>query len=254
MARNSVRRNSTARDSTPLFITDDLAGIEDTGVRHGFIQKVYGILGMQLIVTTAGGCAVMNYGEQVPPNMIMTLLFASLAVSIGMMFVFMCCPDTMRKVPLNYVLLTLFTLAESVMVGFICIQYTKESVIIAMGITALVVVGLTIFACQTKYDFTGMGPYLFCAVLVLMGFSFVLMIASLAGAKGEAFQTARLIYSAAAALIFSMYIVYDTQLIVGGKHARFQFQTDDYAMAAISLYIDIIQLFLALLRLFGNRR
>merc|ERR1719174_846976 len=134
----------------------------------------------------------MRYGMQMGNDTRMALLFASFAISIGMMCVFMCCPDTMRKVPLNYVLLTLFTLAESVMVGFICIQYTQESVVIALSITAFVVVGLTIFACQTKYDFTGMGPYLFCAVLVLMGFSFVLMIASLAGAKGEAFQTARL--------------------------------------------------------------
>merc|ERR1719174_2743987 len=157
----------------------------------------------------------MRYGMQMGNDTRMALLFASFAISIGMMCVFMCCPDTMRKVPLNYVLLTLFTLAESVLVGFICIEYTQESVVIALSITALVVLCLTIFACQTKYDFTGMGPYLFCGLMVLMGFSFCIMLVGMFHPSGAAFQTARLIYAALGALLFSVYIVYDTQLIIG---------------------------------------
>merc|ERR1719422_2081212 len=112
------------------------------------------------------------------PSLTMVLLFGSLTVSVGVMCVFMCSPGLMRKVPQNYILLLVFTLAESVMVGFICASYTQESVLIAMGLTALVVVALTLFACQTTYDFTGLGPYLFCAVMVLMGFGFMLTIAS----------------------------------------------------------------------------
>merc|ERR1719436_2295292 len=99
----------------------------------------------------------------------MALMITSLAISVGMMCVFMCAPQLMRKTPTNYILLGLFTLAESVLVGMASSRYTQESVLIAMGLTALVVVSLTIFACQTTYDFTGMGPYLFCALLVMMG-------------------------------------------------------------------------------------
>lgn len=63
----------------------------------------------------------------------------------------------MRRSPTNYLLLTLFTAAESVMVGFICIQYTQESVLIALGLTAFLVLALSLFACQTKVDFTAVG-------------------------------------------------------------------------------------------------
>jgi len=234
-----------------------LGGLDDTEIRHGFVRKVYGILGSQLILTAALGGAVMQYGQvllKTNPTLVLTMLFGSMAISLIMMFVFICCPDTMRKTPQNYALLLLFTLAESVMVGFICIQYTTQSVIICLGITALVTLGLTLFACQTKYDFTGMGPYLFCAVLVLMGFSFVMMLGSMLGISSESMRGAQLVYAAAGTLIFSMFIVYDTQLIIGGKHAKHRFGIDDYCMAAISLYIDIIQLFLMLLQLFGNRR
>merc|ERR1719478_382830 len=105
----------------------------------------------------------------------MFCMFASLAVTIGAMCVFMCQPALMRSSPTNYIILFIFTLAESVLVGFICIQYTKESLLLVLGVTALVVFGLTLFACQTTYDFTGFGPYLFAAMLVLIAGSFCMM-------------------------------------------------------------------------------
>jgi protein lifeguard len=63
-----------------------------------------------------------------------------------------------------------------------------------------------------------------------------------------------IIFSAGILLLFSVYIVYDTQLIVGGEHRKLSFSIDDYAFAALMLYVDIIQLFLSILELFGERR
>jgi len=40
-------------------------------------------------------------------------------------------------------------------------------------------------------------------------------------------------------------------MIIGGKH-KHKFSVDDYAMAAITLYLDIIQLFLKLLQILGQ--
>ena len=62
------------------------------------------------------------------------------------------------------------------------------------------------------------------------------------------------IYAGCGTLLFSFYIVYDTQLIVGGKHNAIRFSIDDYVFAALNLYMDIINLFIMLLRLFGERR
>merc|ERR1711953_1401315 len=143
-------------------------------------------------------------------------------------------------------------IAEAVLVGFISAQYTLSSVLMAFGITTIVVLSLSIFACQTKIDFTGCGPYLFVALMCLMAFGFMLWMFSLFTSFN--LEIGRTIYALIGSLIFSMYIVYDTQLIVGGKHRRHQFSTDDYCMAAINLYIDIIQLFLYILQLFGDRR
>merc|ERR1719162_2792681 len=126
----------------------------------------------------------MVYGEQLMktnPSMAMFLMFFAFALSIAMMCTFSCNPGLMRSSPTNYILLFIFTMAESVLVGFICIQYTQESVLIVTAVTAFVVFGLTLFACQTTYDFTGCGPYLMCAMLVLFGMSMCFWIASMLG-------------------------------------------------------------------------
>merc|ERR1719162_1323341 len=147
----------TSMESVPLVgEQESLTMLTEKSVRHGFIMKVYGILCTQLALTTICGGLTMQFGEPLMksnPGMVMFLLFASMAVTIGMMCLFMCQPTLMRTSPTNYIILFVFTLAESVMVGFICIQYTKESVLLVLGITALVVCALTLFACQTSYDF-----------------------------------------------------------------------------------------------------
>lgn len=184
----------------------------------------------------------------------MNLMLFSFAGSMSMMFVFICCPQTMRQTPLNYVIGLVFTIFKSLLIGFICINYSLDSILLAVGITALIVVSLSLFACQTTYDFTGMGPYLFVASLVVMAFGFFFMLSSWMGFGGlGAFKTMNLVYSVMGAMLMSCYIVYHTQLIVGGKHQR-QFTVDDYAIAAINLYIDIVQLFLFILRMVGRRR
>jgi len=140
------------------------------------------------------------------------------------------------------------------MVGFICVQYTVPSVLVTLAFTAMITLALMLFSCQTKYDFTGLGPYLLVCTLVLCGFGLLMMIVSLSGGgSGRAFQTLNMIYAAVGALLFSAYIVLDTQLIIGGK-TKLKFSVDDYCTAAINIYVDIIQLFIYLLQLFGDRR
>eukprot|EP00933_Yihiella_yeosuensis_P082097 TRINITY_DN9585_c0_g1_i2.p1 TRINITY_DN9585_c0_g1~~TRINITY_DN9585_c0_g1_i2.p1 ORF type:complete len:252 (+),score=36.97 TRINITY_DN9585_c0_g1_i2:87-842(+) len=236
----------------------DLAGITSTSVRHGFIKKVYGILSVQLCLTTAVAAMVMNYAESAMyenPGLVQFMIFMSAFATLAISFVFMCCPDTMRKTPTNYALLSVFTLAEAVLIGFICVQYTASSVLMVFGITAVMVIGLSVFAMQTKYDFTGLMPYLFCALLAFCAFGFMLTIASFCGLAGTgAFKTMNLLYAACGAFLFSCYLVMDTQMIVGGKHTRYQFTVDDYCMAAINLYLDIINIFIYLLQFLGDRR
>ena len=55
------------------------------------------------------------------------------------------------------------------------------------------------------------------------------------------------------ALIFSCYLVYDTQLMMGGKHA-YSLSPEEYIFAALNIYLDIVNLFIYILLIFTGGR
>merc|ERR1712048_460054 len=163
-----------------------------------------------------------------------------------------CCMQAMRKFPTNYVFLFVFSVCYGVICGCVAMSYTLPSVLLAAGMTAAIFLLLTAYACTTKTDFTGMGPYLMAALFGLIIFGFSAMIFS--WIWPGMYSILNTIYACVGAVLFGFYIVYDTQLIVGGAHKKNQFAIDDYAFAALNLYMDIINLFLMVLSLLGNRK
>mmetsp|Transcript_91905 Transcript_91905/g.297398 ORF Transcript_91905/g.297398 Transcript_91905/m.297398 type:complete len:265 (-) Transcript_91905:114-908(-) len=219
-------------------------------IRRGFVRKVYSILGGQLLLTAAIAAPFSRQLHFVRANP--SLFFLAFAITLITTCAMVCCQSITRTFPQNYIILFLFTAAEGVMIGFVCASYTGESLALAVGVTALIFLGMTAYAWNTKTDFTGFGPYLFAALLALTTLSFVLFILSLCGVS---FPWLVMLYDLCGVLLFTFYIVFDTQLIIGewGGHGL-QFSVDDYVFAAMNLYLDIIQLFLHILRLFGERR
>jgi FtsH-binding integral membrane protein len=51
--------------------------------------------------------------------------------------------------------------------------------------------------------------------------------------------------------IYSIYLIIDTQLILGGRKS--ELTLDNYVLGAAMLYIDIIQLFLQILKILGSK-
>lgn len=115
---------------------------------------------------------------------------------------------------------------------------------IAALLTSAIVIALTLYACTTDSDFTECGAFLF---MLSIGF----LVAGIMSIfwKNRILQ---IIISYCGALLCGIYIIYDTQLIMG-KHANF-LTVDDYILAAMMLYIDIIQLFIYILRILGDKR
>jgi len=154
-----------------------------------------------------------------------------------------CVPGLSKSYPWNYALLTLFTFCYSIPLSYLAAYYNTVAFAIALCITLVVVLALTVFAFQTRYDFSGCGTYLFAASIVLIVFGIIAAILHN--------RVLEIVYAAIGALVFSMYIVMDTQKIAGGKHVKYQFSIDDYVFAAVTLYIDIMALFTFILTLVG---
>lgn len=248
MERGSIRaqeRQSLRGESS------DWVKTATTEVRMGFIRKVYSILTIQLILTV---CIAAPF-QQMSPMWLQThawLMGLSMIITLSTICAMSCCRDTVRHYPTNYIVLFIFTGFEGVLIGFISAQYTAGSVAICAAITAAIFLGMTIFAWTTKTDFTGYGPYLWGALISLFVFGMAMSILRMCGVYIPGMM---MLYDLMGVLIFVMYIVFDTQLIIGenGGHKN-QFSIDDYVFAALNLYLDIINLFIHLLALLGKRR
>jgi len=203
-----------------------------------FVRKVYAILTVQLLATAVASCVSFwstGYKQWIQSNQWM--LWVSLFGSIG----FMLLTFWKRKsYPTNLLFLSGFTALEAYAISVITSFYESKIVIEALVFTLGIFVALTLFACQTKYDFTSWMPYLFGALWVLILFGFMAMFFP-ANSKVE------LAYGIIAALIFSGYILVDTQLVMRHYHV------EEEIAAAISLYLDIINLFLAILRILNSQ-
>lgn len=62
-----------------------------------------------------------------------------------------------------------------------------------------------------------------------------------------------MVYACLGALLFSFYLVFDTQLILGGNH-KMSISPEEYVFAALNLYLDVINLFLYILAIVGGSR
>jgi len=204
-----------------------------------FIRKVYSILTVQLLLTTALSSASFfspAYKRWIQTNswMMWVSIFGAIAFLLLTFW-------KRKSYPTNLVFLTAFTALEAYSISLVTSFYNSKIVIQALIITLGIFVGLTLFACQSKYDFTSWMPYLFGALWIMIIFGFIY-------AFFPHSKTIELIYGVAGALIFSGYILVDTQLIMRHYHV------EEEIAASISLYLDIINLFLAILRILNSQQ
>ncbi|XP_020286391.1 protein lifeguard 1-like [Pseudomyrmex gracilis] len=229
-------------------LQDEVKGFEfnDKTIRNGFIRKVYSILMCQLVITL-GMISLFLYHEPTKKWVRghTELFWVAFAVTIVLLICMTCCTNVRRKSPMNFIFLFIFTFAEAFLLATAASTYDSQEVMLAVGITAAVCLGLTIFAFQTKIDFTGLHSFLFVATLILLLFGLIAMFW-----HGKIIT---LVYAALGALVFSVYLIYDTQMMIGGKH-KYSISPEEYIFAALSLYLDVINIFIYILTIIGASR
>ena len=128
-------------------------------------------------------------------------LFIGIAISIECTL--LCCRHVARKTPMNYILLFIFTLCEAFFFSVFCARYPTANVLTAAGMTAAVVISLTIYAFKTKTDFTILGGLFYILTCALI----CLVIASLFMSFANWWHP---LVSAIFIIFFGLYLVYDT--------------------------------------------
>ena len=215
-------------------------------VRAGFIRKVYGILSIQLMITFGSVflCQLKPIKTAILKSQTMS---ANLVVFASILFIVLflclaCCRGLSRKVPYNYLFLLGITLCEAIMCSIASSIYSFQIVALALLLTIVATLAITFYACTTKTDFSvcRVGLYVLFSQMFTIGIIAVLF-------RMRALYT---FYTFGMTGMVGIYLVYDTQLIMGKLGVGYS--VDDYIFATLEIYMDIIRLFLLILRILGN--
>ncbi|KAL2923952.1 BI1-like protein [Bienertia sinuspersici] len=212
-------------------------GYGENQLRWGFIRKVYGILSAQIVLTTLVSLLTVLYtpiNETLRGNSALLLFFSIMPlVLLWPLYIYQ------QKHPQNFIFLGLFTVCLSLTVGVACANTDGRIVLQALVLTAAVVcslTGYTFWAAKKGKDFSFLGPVLFASLVGII-FTGLLQVFFPFGSTSVA------IMGGFSAIVFSGYIVYDTDNLIK------RFTYDEYIWASVTLYLDILNLFLTILRL-----
>ena len=197
--------------------------------RGALLGQVLGLLAFSMLFTAGGAIVAPVFGAAAFPlgmiGSILTLLvliFArrlAAAVRLGLFY--------------------LFSTLEGLTLGVLLNSYLAAGlgnvVVLAGGTTGGLVLALSAYAWTTKRDLSGLGSYLSMALIGVI-------IASLAGIFISV-PVFHLVLASLTAILFSGFVLYDVQQV---KHAH---AGADPILLAIDIYLDILNLFLALLRI-----
>ncbi|XP_034409932.1 glutamate receptor, ionotropic, N-methyl D-aspartate-associated protein 1b (glutamate binding) isoform X2 [Cyclopterus lumpus] len=233
-------------DPPPFHENQDFDfGLDNKSIRRAFIRKVFLVLTAQLMVTFAF-VAVFTFVDEVKMFVMVNTwtYLVSYAIFFVSVCVISCCGSVRRRHPWNLVALSVLTLSMSYMVGMIASFHDTESVIMAVGITAVVCFTVVIFSLQTKYDFTSCYGVLFVCLIVLIVFGILCIFI-----RNRILQ---IVYAGLGALLFTCFLAVDTQMLLGNK--ELSLSPEEYVFAALNLYTDIINIFLYILAIIGRAR
>ncbi|MCQ2895748.1 Bax inhibitor-1/YccA family protein [Helicobacter pylori] len=197
-----------------------------------FVKTTYKFFAGSLLLATIGALlGLMNFQAVVQYKWV--FFIAEIVALFGLMF-------SKSKPGLNLFMLFAFTSLSGVtlvpLLGMVIAKAGLGAIWQALGMTTIVFGLMSVYALKTKNDLANMGKMLFIALIVVVVCSLINLFLG-----SPMFQV---VIAGASAILFSLYIAYDTQNIVKGMY-------DSPIDAAVSLYLDFLNVFISILQIIG---
>ncbi|KAK6737998.1 hypothetical protein RB195_020220 [Necator americanus] len=215
-------------------------------VRAAFVRKVFVIVTIMILVVTVMVTPVVVVEKirlQITQNS--WIYWIALVVFFATYITLVCCRCVARCFPCNILMLVVFTLASGLMLAVLCSRVPPHTVLLALATTTLSCAAIIAFASQTKCDITSKIFIVYAATVAVFIFGLILAIMSFF----IYIKALHVIFSAVVCVLFMIWLAIDTQMIVGGK--KYEISPEDYIYAALTLFIDIYQIFISLMSLFN---
>jgi FtsH-binding integral membrane protein len=208
--------------------------------RATLVRRTYGLVFVSIVVTALGvafGFTQPALMEAVARHPFITMLamFAPLVMAM----------QARRSFPRNLILTLIFTFIEGIWLApfLLFAERASPGIVGQAGLLTLSTFGvLTLYAVLSKRDFSAWGSFFIVGLWVLIATSLLnLFVGSALGSLWIAGGTV---------LVFSGLLVFDTWRIVRSG----AYGPDDYVPAAVNIYLDLLNLFIAIITLLGGRR
>jgi modulator of FtsH protease len=210
------------------------AGYVQEGASVSFMKQTYQLLAASMLAAAVGAYVTMPYAETVMQYRWFIFGFELFMLFIGLGM-------TRNKPGLNLAALFVFTFVTGVSLVPILAMLigSGNGAIIgnAFLMTAVLFGALSLFAINSKADYSSWGKPLFITLIVVI-------VASLVNYFLLQSPIMSVVITAGILLLFSLFTIYDTQNIANGAY-------DSPVDAAVSLYLDFLNIFTALLKLLG---
>lgn len=221
--------------------------LQDTEGLNSFFKKTYGIMALALIVSAITGYVVQNYFYNTIASLINNHPLILIGFIVAEFVLAGMIGHTANSPAIAGTLLTVFSILQGMFLGIILMMYTPASIFGAFISAAALFAGMAIWGVVTNKDLSGWGSILFGAVIALVITSVINLIFFN--------NIVSLIISAITIVVFSLYTAYDNQNI---KEMYYNYADNNNALnglaifGALQLYLDFINIFLSILRIFGR--
>lgn len=210
------------------------AGYIQEGASVSFMKRTYQLLAASMLAAAAGAYVTMPYAETIMQYKWFIFGFELFMLFIGLGM-------TRNKPGLNLAALFVFTFATGVSLVPLLASLIGAGNGAVIGnaflMTSVLFGALSLFAINSKTDYSSWGKPLFITLIVVI-------IASLINVFVLQSPIMHVVVTAGILLLFSFFTIYDTQNIANGAY-------DSPVDAAVSLYLDFLNIFTALLQLLG---
>jgi uncharacterized protein len=223
---------------------------------NSVMARVYLWMTMGLVVTTAVSVWVVN--TPAVYNFVFSNFLVIMGLFILQIVMVVALVKALQTISTGAALAMFFAYAAlmGVTLSSILLYYTSGTLSMAFGVAAIVFILMSVIGLVTKQDLTKWGPILFFGLIGIIIATLVNMFLRN--------STLDLIISYIGVLLFMGLIVYDTKYIKDMTAKTVSVSSDGGAVSssalgklsvlgALKLYLDFINLFLFLLRIFGRR-
>lgn len=216
----------------------------EKAIRQAFVSKVFSMLTLQLAFTSVLiGLFVLNSDTKAYFAHSQGWMFLGFAIFFVTYLILVCVESARRSSPMNLILLFVLTFGYALVAAVVSCRYKEQIVLLAFLATGISCFLIALFAKSTSFDMTNCGT-----TLCLLGL--VHMVIAMVAVFFFPAKIGALLISITGALLACLYLVFDLQLIMGGR--KCELSPEEYILACVMLYTDVIQIFLYLLEIFSR--